>query len=97
MRESLDEGESLSKVYETITKLSLQFPRSHCENAQKIEFLCNAAIGSEWATESLSRIGTHELSFQKLYGESDAPYQLSREAKSAVLWDNAEGIRNLED
>ena len=63
-----DEGEALAKVYKIITKLSAQVPPSHWGNAHKIEFLRNAVVGCEWAAEPLSRIATHNLSFQQLYG-----------------------------
>ena len=84
---NLDELEALERVYKTITKLSPQVPASHRSEAHKIEFLRNSVIGQPWATEPLSRIATHELSFQQLYGELEAALHLSREAKLANLRD----------
>ena len=68
-----DEREAPAKLYKIITKLSLQVPPSHRGNAHKIQFLRNAVVGCEWATEPLSRIATHNLSFQQLYGELNPP------------------------
>ncbi len=45
-------------------------------------------IGREWATEPLSRIAIHNLSFQQLYGELEAANQLSKEEKMTILRDN---------
>ena len=48
---------------------SPQVPISHRGNAHRIEFLRNAVVGYEWATEPLSRIAPQGLPFQELYGE----------------------------
>ena len=86
--ETGDAGEALTKVYKIITKLAPQVPMSHRGGAHKIEFLRNAVIGCEWATEPLSRISTHGLTFQQLYGELEAAHQMSKEARLAILRDN---------
>ena len=44
-------------------------------------------VGCEWATEPLSRIATHILSFPQLYRELEAAHELSKEVKMAVLRD----------
>ncbi len=85
--ENQEEGEALAKVYKIISKLAQQVPNSHRGNAHKIEFLRNAVVKCDWATEPLSRIATHNLSFQQLYGELEAAHQLDKEAKLAVLRD----------
>lgn len=71
--EGRDEGEALAKVCKIIIKLSPQVPASHLGYAHKIEFLRNAFVGREWATEPLSRIATHNLSFEPLYGNLKPP------------------------
>ncbi|GAB0493903.1 hypothetical protein MMPV_005190 [Pyropia vietnamensis] len=52
--------------------------------AYKVEFLRNAVVGNSWATEPLSRIATHCLTFQQLYGELEAALHLHNEACLAV-------------
>lgn len=86
--ESQDEGQALATVYKIITKLAPQVPMSHRGNAHKVQFLRDAVIGVPWATEPLSRIATHGLSFQQLYGELEAAQQLSKESRLAVLRDS---------
>lgn len=53
-----------------------------------MEFLRNATVGLSWATEPLSRIATHNLDFQQLYGELEAALHLKNEAKVAVMRDS---------
>lgn len=86
--EGLDESKALEKVYKLITKLSPQVPQSHRGPAHKVEFLCNETVGLSWATEPLSRIATHSLYFQQIYGELEAALHLKNEAKVAVMRDS---------
>ena len=58
-------------------------PRSHQGDANSVDFLHHAVLGYEWATEPLSRVATHDLSFQQLYGELAASLQLHTAAKRA--------------
>ena len=95
--ENQDEGEELSKVYKIITNLAPKVPRSHRWNAPKIEFLRNAVVGFDWATEPLSRIATQNLSFQQLYGELEVAHQLDKEAKLAVLGEKVGSARSTRD
>eukprot|EP00171_Calliarthron_tuberculosum_P023415 IDg23415t1 len=90
--DGLDELAALEKVYKLITKLSPQVPQSHRGEAHKIEYLRNSTVGFSWATEPLSRIATHGLSFQQLYGELEAALHLEREARVAVIRDKASSI-----
>ena len=78
-----------------ITKLSRQGPASHRGDAHKVEFLRNAVVGSGWSHEPLSRVATHGLSFQQLYGELEAALQLQKEAKQAMLRDAATKTKDL--
>lgn len=83
-----DEGASLPKVYKTITKHSRQVFLPHRGAAHEIEYLRNAFIGYEWSTEPFSRIATRNLSFEYLFGDLEAPYQLKKEEKLANIRDN---------
>lgn len=74
--ENGDEGESLENIYRTITKLYPQVPTSHRGDAHKRKFFRNSVVGCKWEIEQLSRIVTHGLAFEKLYGELEAAYQL---------------------
>lgn len=85
--EGADELSALEKVYKLIIKLSPQVPQSHRGEAHKTEFLRNATVGAAWATEPLSRIATHNLTFQEVYGELEAALHLNREAKMAEMRD----------
>ncbi len=95
LKEELDESSSLEKVYKLIMKLSAQVPQSLRGNVHKIEFLINATVRCTWATEPLSRIATHWLTFQQLYGEIEAALHLEKEAKLAVMRDNVGPSRRL--
>lgn len=94
-REDLDEGAALWKIYKVITKLSRQGPSLHRGDARKVEFLRNAVVWSGWSHEPLSRVATHGLSFQQLYGELEAAFQLQKEAKQATLRDAATRTKDL--
>lgn len=82
---------ALAKVNKLITKLSRHVPASHRGDSHKIEFLRNATVGFSWSREPLSRVATHSLTFQMLYGELEAALQLDKEAKLALARDNALG------
>lgn len=64
--EGKSETAALAHTYKMITKLAPQVPRSHQGDAHKVGFLRNAVVGASWATERLSRIATHSLTFQQL-------------------------------
>ena len=81
---------ALALTYKSIIKLSRQAPRSHQGDAHKVEFLRNAVIGMSWSSEPLSRVATHQLTFQQLYSELEAALQLDKESKLAVIRDRAQ-------
>ena len=60
---------------------------SHRGNANKIASLRNAVVGYEWATEPLSRIATHVLSFQQLHRKLESAPLCSKESNLAILRD----------
>lgn len=88
----LNEGKnidvSLAKVYRMITRMSRRCPKSHRGDAHKLEFLRNAVVGYAWSLEPLSRMETHQLSFQQLYVELEAALQLEKEPKLAQARDS---------
>eukprot|EP00171_Calliarthron_tuberculosum_P001155 IDg1155t1 len=88
LKQDMTPSEALERVYKLITKLAPQVPQSHRGDAHKIEFLRNAIVGENRATEPLSRIATHALSFQQLYGELEAALHLERESKLAIMRDS---------
>jgi len=77
------EAGALAHTYKTIVKLAPLLPRCHQGDANSVDFLHHAVLGYEWATEPLSRVATHDLSFQQLYGELAASLQLHSAAKRA--------------
>ena len=81
---------ALSQLYKIITKFSRQAPKPHQGDAHKIEFLRNAIVGYPWSHEPLSRVPTHKLTFQMVYGKLEAALQLFKEAKLAMRRDTAE-------
>ncbi|GAB0492781.1 hypothetical protein MMPV_004051 [Pyropia vietnamensis] len=87
VKDGTDVTAALEKTYKTISKLAPQVPRSHHGESYKVEFLRNAVVGNSWATEPLSRIATHRLTFQQLYGELEAALHLHNEARLAVMRD----------
>lgn len=80
-------SEALAKVYKIISKTGSSLAPG---DAHKIEFLRNAIVGLNWASEPLSRVSTHNLTFQQLFGELEAALQLNKEATIANLRDMAE-------
>ncbi|GAB0496233.1 hypothetical protein MMPV_007545 [Pyropia vietnamensis] len=98
VKDGTDVTTALEKTYKTISKLAPQVPRSHHGESYKVEFLRNAAVGNSWATEPLSRIATHRLTFQQLYGELEAALHLHNEARLAIMRDEvAHGVQPPED
>ena len=81
---------ALALTYKSIIKFSRQSPRSHQGDACKVEFLRNAVVGMTWSSEPLSRVATHELTFQQLYSELEAALQLDKESKLAIIRDRAQ-------
>jgi len=79
---------ALEQTYKNIMKLAPMVPRSHQGDAHRVDFLRHAVVGYPWANEPLSRVPTHNLSFQQLYGELEAALQLHGEAKQAIAKDN---------
>lgn len=69
IQEGADTTASMEKTYEVISKLAPQVPRSHHGESYKVESLRNAAVCNLRAPEPLSRIATHFLTFQQLYGK----------------------------
>ena len=68
-----DESAALSKIHKIITKLSRQGPLSHRGEAHKLEFPRNAAVGSSWSHEPLTRVKAQSLMFQQVSGVSKQP------------------------
>lgn len=96
--EGTEISSALAKVYKLILKLSRQVPASHRGDAHKMEFLRGAVIGYSWSHEPLSRVATHGLSFQQLYGELEAALQLEKEAEIMKQRDRAtQAIREKHD
>lgn len=77
-------SEALAKLYRSVIKLLRQAPISHQRDAHKVEFLRNAVVGTPWSIEPFSRVATHQLTFQQLYAELEAAWQLCKESKMAV-------------
>ena len=89
-------SDALAKVYNSIIKLSRQAPRYHQGDAHKVEFLRNAVVGTPWSNEPLSRVATHQLTFQRLYAEVEAALQLHKKPNLAMLRARAQlGRRTL--
>ena len=71
----------------SIIKFSRQAPRYRQGDAHKVEFLRNTVVGMPWSSEPLSRVATHQLTFQNLYSELEAVLQLDKESKEAIIRD----------
>lgn len=88
---------ALTSTYQEVLTGSKLLPPSHSGEAFRMEYLRDAVVGYEWATEPLSRVSTHKLGFQKLYGELQAALFQDQEAKRAGLQDAASGIATEAD
>lgn len=89
VEEGTEISQALAKIYKTILKMSRQVPRTFQGDAHRIEFLRHAVIGFPWAHDPLSRIASHQLGFQQLYGELEAALQLDKEARLIMSRDEA--------
>lgn len=83
--------QALTATYQAVLTGSKLLPPSHSGEVFRVEYLRDAVVGYEWATEPLSRVSTHKLGFQKLYGELQAALFQHQEAKRARLQDAASG------
>lgn len=72
-----------------IQKLSRQGPASNQGDAHRTEVLLRAVIVFPWSHEPLSRVATHCLNFQQVYGELEAGNQLCKESNLATMRDAA--------
>lgn len=76
-------GARLAVVFERIFTKSRQVLETYQGHSHKIESLCNAIVGHQWAKESLSRSKTAGLSYQQLYVELEIAAQLKRKTNAA--------------
>ncbi|KAK1864449.1 hypothetical protein I4F81_006995 [Pyropia yezoensis] len=93
LSDGVTEAAALEQAYKTITKLTPQVPRSNQGDAHQVDFLRNAVVGSPWATEPLSRIATHGLTFHQLYVELEAALHLHKVARLEAMRTPREGMR----
>lgn len=77
----IEESEAIAKVYKRIVKLPTQCSVSHSGDAHKIEFPRAAVVACEWIREPLSRVASHQITYQKLYSKLETALQLSKAAK----------------
>lgn len=75
---------ALEEVYQEITRKAPLQPLTHRGDAHKREVLRSAVVGATWATVPITRIATHELSFQGLYLELTSALLLTQEAEMAA-------------
>jgi len=78
---------ALVEVYKRVSNRSRMVPAAYHFVEHRVAFLRGAVIRYTWAAEPLSRIATHNLSFQKLYAELSPSLSLSRESATAVARD----------
>lgn len=86
--------EALTETYNAVMKTGKLLPDSHRGEAHRVEFLRRAVVGYEWATQPLSRISTHPLGFQALYGELQSALFLHQEARRAAVQDGMVDVKS---
>lgn len=86
--EGLETPAALEKLYKMVTKLARQLQKAFLGGAHRVEFLRKSVVCYDWPTEPLSRIATHKLNFQQLYGELESALNLHREARLATVLDS---------
>lgn len=89
MDQSLKVSLAFAKRYRLTLQLSRQVLASLCGEAHRIDHLRRSVIVFSWYHEPLSRIATHNLSFQHVYGKVEAALQLSEKSNLAQLKDKA--------
>lgn len=77
----LEPSKAISQVYEMILRISSQYLASHCGDPHRTEFFKTAIVACDWAREPLSRIASHNLTFQQLCGKLESELHLYNEAK----------------
>jgi len=82
-------GDALTETYRVILKLSKMAPPAFVGEYYRVSYLRDAVIGYPWATEPLSRMSKHNVSFLMLFNELQSALHLHEEAQRAVLRDNA--------
>lgn len=83
-----DVSSCFSKVYQLILKFSRHVPQSHRGDSHRVGFLRKAVLSYGWGHEPLSRVATHFLSFQQLYGELETSLQQNKNARLESIRDN---------
>lgn len=89
--------QAFTSTYQKVLTGSKLLPPSHSDEVFRVEYLRDAVVGYDWTTEPLSRVSTHKLGFQKLYGELQAALFEHQEAELARLRDAALGIATQAD
>jgi len=78
---------ALVEVYKRVSSRSSMVPAAYQGEEHRVAFLRGSVIGYTWTAQPLSRIATHNLSFQQLYAELCSSLSLSRENANAVARD----------
>lgn len=73
-KEKLDTVSALEFIRDFIAKLAGQCPREYREEAHKSEYLSDAVMGNQWATQCLATSRIEGWSFQRLYTALDAAF-----------------------
>jgi len=60
---------ALVEVHKRVSSRSRMVPSAYQGEEHRVAFLRGAVIGYTWAAKPLSRIATHNMSFQQLYAE----------------------------
>lgn len=74
----MSEEDALMGTYRTVAKVSKLLPSSHQGEVHRVYFLRGTDVGYSWASAPWSRIPTAREGFQKLYGELQSSFFLSK-------------------
>jgi len=83
----VSEADALEETYKLVARVSKKVPRAFSGDTHRANFLRSAVIGYPWAMHPLSRMDTHDVSFQDLYGELYAALSLQKDSASAMARD----------
>lgn len=83
----MEKSTAIYEINKSFIKMSKHATQSHEGDAQKIKFLPNDVFSMPWKNEPISRVATHNLTFQKLYEELEAALQLDKEGTLTNLRD----------
>jgi len=85
----LSEADALEETYKLVARVSKMVPLAFNGDTHRSNILQSAVIGYSWAMHPLSRMDTHTISLQDVYGELNAALSPQQDSASTMACDRA--------